>query len=375
MGEPVVEESASRITKTPSPVAQATIQVPSAGVVGRTPEDLISRLRSELLRDESLMRSLHHVERLEDAAANGKMQDQQKRFRIQFDPQTRSFFESQTEALRAIAQDVRSGLAPHLQGNKQVTSSSESDKIPSEGREAPDVETYTPDFSAEEVPSESWATTTEKSTASEPKSNPASGSNGHGKAHHQHASDSDSTMTALSDTSVLPPKAVDLLLQEEAKQQRLLLKLREKAQVEKTLAELELLQMQKRILRAQGEREKAASIKKKQRGLLLKLQEERARIESLRRQHKKDEQRNKGSFGESNNNPYDSTFWETDWSASSAASAAPSGGVAGAESSVSSIREKVDGDGDESSSTTLYAPSEVIQVCYFHFFLNFNCRK
>jgi hypothetical protein len=52
------------------------------------------------------------------------------------------------------------------------------------------------------------------------------------------------------DSSILAPKAVDLLVLEEAKQQRLLFKLREKATVERTLSELELLQMQKRILRA-----------------------------------------------------------------------------------------------------------------------------
>lgn len=82
-------------------------------------------------------------------------------------------------------------------------------------------------------------------------------------------------------------KVMEQLLMEEAKQERLLLKLREKATVEKTLAELELLQMQKRILRDQGETAKAASIKKKQRGLLLRLQDQRHRIESLRKMRKK----------------------------------------------------------------------------------------
>ena len=82
-------------------------------------------------------------------------------------------------------------------------------------------------------------------------------------------------------------KATEQLLMEEAKQERFLLKLREKATVEKTLAELELLQMQKKILRDQGETAKAATIKKKQRGLLLRLHNQRQRIESLRKLRKK----------------------------------------------------------------------------------------
>ena len=124
----------------------------------------------------------------------------------------------------------------------------------------------------------------------------------------------------MSDTSLLAPNAVDLLLVEEAKQQRLLLKLREKAQVEKTLAELELLQMQKRILRAQGEKEKAATIKKKQRGLLIKLQEERAKIDSLRKSHKRNVVSRKVET--SANAAYDSSSWETDCSGSSSTQSA-----------------------------------------------------
>ena len=66
--------------------------------------------------------------------------------------------------------------------------------------------------------------------------------------------------------------------------------------------------MQKRILRAQGEREKAASIKKKQRGLLLRLQEDRARIDALRKLHRRDfvKEHKTGS------DTYDSTSWQTE---------------------------------------------------------------
>ena len=379
IGERILEENASRITKTPSPRA---IQLPAAATTatatGRSPDDLLSRLRAEMLRDESLVRSLQHVDRLEDSA-----REHEKRFRIQFDPQARSFFESQTEALRAIAQEVRNGQvtsnsAAYLQGSQAAM---EVDRIQSRSSrtETSKQDTYSANF---EPPSggssqatESWATTegTDQPAATGATKQP--GEQRHPKRAAPKAtgaaniSDSESTVLS-SDASVLPPKAVDILLQEEAKQQRLLLKLREKAQVEKTLAELELLQMQKRILRAQGEREKAASIKKKQRGLLLKLQEERTRIEALRKQHKKDEQRSKGQA--SADHLYDSTFWETDWSTAStstasapASSAAAAAAAAPADTSAASAMEAsavADQADDESSTSTLQPISENIQV-------------
>ena len=167
--------------------------------------------------------------------------------------------------------------------------------------------------------------------------------------------DNSSDSTPLSDSlsSILPPRAVDLLLQEEAKQQRLLLKLREKAQVEKTLAELELLQMQKRILRAQGESEKAASIKKRQRGLLLKLQEERARIEVLRRQHKKEEKKSQAI----SEHHYESS-WETDWSAASTSVsvAAVAAAAAAVDNSLSNCEVVDQEDQSNNSSTSALHP-------------------
>ncbi|KAI9563326.1 hypothetical protein GHT06_010784 [Daphnia sinensis] len=265
-------------------------------------DDLLARLRAEIQRDESLYRSIQQVDRLEDSAAK----ESSKRFRIEMDSKTRSFIEAQTDALRSIAQEVRGGMAGsstvYLQGSQAAM---EVDRL--QNRQVLDSgrQTYSSDFDEPSIPTEipSESQTAKSTGQQSPKRSLDCGSD-------SERPDS----SALSDASVLPPKAVDILLQEEAKQQRLLLKLREKAQVEKTLAELELLQMQKRILRAQGERDKAASIKKKQRGLLLKLQEERSRIEAMRRQHKKDEQRSKGSCDYQH---YDSSSWETDVSAMS----------------------------------------------------------
>ena len=124
--------------------------------------------------------------------------------------------------------------------------------------------------------------------------------------------------------------------------------------------------MQKRILRAQGERDKAASIKKKQRGLLLKLQEERARIEALRRQHKKEEQRSKGS---SDYQHYDSSSWETD------ASAISNSTIGAGDTSASIVGEasNMDQAADSSSNSTLRQVTNEathIQVSIFlsHFF-------
>lgn len=376
VGSGIAEETVSKtVTKTPSPRQLPAQQTAATNRTG--PEDLLSRLRSEMLRDESLLRSLQHVDRLEDSATRV---DQQKRFRIQFDPETRSFFQSQTEALRAIAQDVRGGLAPASSSDAFIRGSqaaAEVDRIQS--RTTTEVEqTYSSDF---EQPS---PTTTVNARSSTPETVPTTEEEPVKSANKRPGNTiSTDSESALSDTSVLPPKAVDLLLQEEAKQQRLLLKLREKAQVEKTLAELELLQMQKRILRAQGDREKAASIKKKQRGLLLKLQEERARIEALRRQHKKDGQRSKTSAKE--DQQYDSTFWETDWSnasastatgngssaaASAAAAAATNAGTVAASPSESAASNHESSsvldlaDEAESSSSTIQPISEAIQVIH-----------
>lgn len=337
IGEKIVEESSSRI-KSPSP---------RPAQPAKKSDELLARLRAEIQRDESLYRSLQHVDRLEDSAVLQK--DSSKKFRIQIDSKTRTFFEAQTDALKAIAQDVRTGLgtntAVFLQGSQAAM---EVDRV--QGRHQFDSgrQTYSSVFEepsllkSPDIPTEIPTESPSKSHPQSPKRSVADpGSDSFGP-----------DSSALSDSSVLPPKAVDVLLQEEAKQQRLLLKLREKAQVEKTLAELELLQMQKRILRAQGERDKAASIKKKQRGLLLKLQEERGRIEALRRQHKKEEQRNKGS-----EHHYDSSSWETDWSAASNSTV----GVVDLSTSVRQV-SAVDQANDESSASTLQPVSEAIQV-------------
>ncbi|KAM9474964.1 centrosome-associated protein 350 isoform 4-T5 [Clarias gariepinus] len=60
-----------------------------------------------------------------------------------------------------------------------------------------------------------------------------------------------------------------------------LLRLRHRALKEKTRAELEWLELQKRRLRDKGEDDKMPPIRKKQRGLLLKLQQEQAEIRRL----------------------------------------------------------------------------------------------
>ncbi len=354
VGEKMMDESNSRL-KTPSP---RTVQLPGGSVeadAAKKSEELLARLRAEIQRDESLYRSLQHVERLEDSATT--KESASKRFRIQIDSKTRTFFEAQTEALRAVAQNV--GLmapvsAAFLQGSQAAM---EVDRV--QGRKTLDSgrQTYTSDFeepsvrSSPEIPTEIPTESVAKSAQRSPRRpvlDPGSDSERGGL-----------DSSAISDISVLPPKAVDVLLQEEAKQQRLLLKLREKAQVEKTLAELELLQMQKRILRAQGERDKAASIKKKQRGLLLKLQEERGRIEALRRQHKKEEQRSKCS-----EHHYDSSSWETDWSAASNSNSTAAADTSASVREVSNVDQG--GDEDESSTSTLQPISEAIQVCMRH---------
>ena len=348
IGEKILDESNSRL-KTPSPrLVQLKPGGGGSAEGAKKSDELLARLRAEIQRDESLYRSLQHVDRLEDSATK----ESSNRFRIQIDSKTKNFLEAQTDALRAIAQQVQTtGLAPNssafLQGSQAAM---EVDRV--QGRKALDSvrQTYTSDFeeasvrSSPEVPTEMAATESVAKSSRRPSTDLGSDSERGGLE-----------SSVLSDASVLPPKAVDVLLQEEAKQQRLLLKLREKALVEKTLAELELLQMQKRILRAQGERDKAASIKKKQRGLLLKLQEERARIEALRRQHKKEEQRGKSA---SESHHYDSSSWETDWSAASNSTAAADTSTSAREVSIADQPED-----DESSTSTLQPISEAIQVC------------
>jgi hypothetical protein len=347
--ENVVDDTASRLFTIPSSrsVHHQPLQPGSlAEEHAKKSDELLARLRAEIQRDESLYRSIQHVDRLEDSASR----ESSKRFRIQIDSQTRTFFEAQTNALRSIAQDVRGGLAANasvfLQGSQAAM---ELDRVQNPTRKTLDSgrQTYSSDFdepslmrSSPEIPTE--MPESESQAAKSASQQSSKRSTDYGSDSERGGPDS----SAISDASVLPPKAVDILLQEEAKQQRLLLKLREKAQVEKTLAELELLQMQKRILRAQGERDKAASIKKKQRGLLLKLQEERARIETLRRQHKKEEQRSKGS---SDYQHYDSSSWETD------ASAISNSTIGAGDTSASIVGEasNIDQAADSSSNSTL----------------------
>uniref|UniRef100_A0A2D4HEV6 CAP-Gly domain-containing protein n=1 Tax=Micrurus lemniscatus lemniscatus TaxID=129467 RepID=A0A2D4HEV6_MICLE len=71
-----------------------------------------------------------------------------------------------------------------------------------------------------------------------------------------------------------------------AAHQSSLLRLREKALKEKTKAELAWLEHQKRHLRDKGEDDKMPPIRKKQRGLLLKLQQEKAEIKRLQEANK-----------------------------------------------------------------------------------------
>ncbi|XP_028821253.1 centrosome-associated protein 350-like isoform X2 [Denticeps clupeoides] len=71
-----------------------------------------------------------------------------------------------------------------------------------------------------------------------------------------------------------------------AQHQSSLLKLRERALREKTRAELAWLEHQKRQLRDKGEDDKMPPLRKKQRGLLLKLQQEQAEIKRLQEAHR-----------------------------------------------------------------------------------------
>uniref|UniRef100_A0A8C9S163 Centrosomal protein 350 n=1 Tax=Scleropages formosus TaxID=113540 RepID=A0A8C9S163_SCLFO len=71
-----------------------------------------------------------------------------------------------------------------------------------------------------------------------------------------------------------------------AQHQNSLLRLREKALKEKTKAELAWLEHQKRHLRDKGEDDKMPPIRKRQRGLLLKLQQEQAEIKRLQEANK-----------------------------------------------------------------------------------------
>ncbi|XP_066480113.1 centrosome-associated protein 350 isoform X2 [Tiliqua scincoides] len=71
-----------------------------------------------------------------------------------------------------------------------------------------------------------------------------------------------------------------------AAHQSSLLRLREKALKEKTKAELAWLEHQKKRLRDKGEDDKMPPIRKKQRGLLLKLQQEKAEIKRLQEANK-----------------------------------------------------------------------------------------
>ena len=139
--------------------------------------------------------------------------------------------------------------------------------------------------------------------------------------------------------------------------------------MEKTLAELDLLQMQKRILRAQGEREKAASIKKKQRGLLLRLQEERAKIESLRKMQRKDAKERKHS---GNSDLYESSSWETDWSAAAITAATADSTSASVNQPESALLDS-SVDTDRESSLTLQPVTQDLHV-FFNYFYSFFIR-
>ncbi|KAG1655758.1 Centrosome-associated protein 350 [Nymphon striatum] len=72
--------------------------------------------------------------------------------------------------------------------------------------------------------------------------------------------------------------------------QRALLKLREKAVVEKTKAELTWLELQKKKLKQTGSDDQMPPIRKKQRGLLLRLQQEQAEIKRMKSIQKAAEQ-------------------------------------------------------------------------------------
>lgn len=71
-----------------------------------------------------------------------------------------------------------------------------------------------------------------------------------------------------------------------AAHQSSLLRLREKALKEKTKAELAWLEHQKKHLRDKGEDDKMPPLRKKQRGLLLRLQQEKAEIKRLQEANK-----------------------------------------------------------------------------------------
>lgn len=299
VGEKLVDTPQNR-RKSPSPrLDQVTNAIKKS-------DDLLARLRSELMRDESLFRSLQHVSQLEKGV------EQQKNLKIQLDSSTRDFFETQSDALKLLMHQLGSSGAAggFRQGSQAAIEVDRAQK------------SYSSDFESE-IHSESSVRESRKRSKSLDAESPES-------------------------EDIAPPKAVDLLLQEEAKQQRLLLKLREKARIEKTLAELELLQMQKRILRAQGERDKAASIKKRQRGLLMKLQEERAKIEGLRRQRRKDG-RQRANESHSSATTYD-TSWETDVT-----------------------HDSVQPNESDSSTSTLQPVSEDVKV-FVSLNLNVHCR-
>jgi hypothetical protein len=99
----------------------------------------------------------------------------------------------------------------------------------------------------------------------------------------------------------------------------------------------------------------------------LKLQEERARIEALRRQHKKEEQRSKAS---SDYQHYDSSSWETDVSAVSNSTV----GAGDTSASIVGEASNIDQPADSSSTSTLQqviSEAAHIQVGYSFFFLSF----
>ena len=110
----------------------------------RKTEDLLIQLRTEIDRDESLLRSIQRIENINRIETSTPALPA-KKFRIQMDPQVRSLLESQTIALQSIVQnmeEIKSGFRIPEAGSRAAI---EVDRIRSQ-LTTESAQQYTSDF-------------------------------------------------------------------------------------------------------------------------------------------------------------------------------------------------------------------------------------
>ncbi|XP_052789216.1 centrosome-associated protein 350-like isoform X3 [Mya arenaria] len=206
---------------------------------------------------------------------------------------TRKLIESQTAAVKALTKAVKAvpGVGEGARPKTSVKRRSD------EGNENDDTESLD-DYSIDETMTED-----EREEKSFSIILPSKSHRNRVKTHHQHSDNesvtSEASSTHLKDLHSLfageegfdkfTEEMVKQFMKEEevrAQHQASLLKLRESALVEKTKAELQWLEQQKQQRRNKGADDSFPQIKKRQRGLKLKLQEQQEEIKRLREESK-----------------------------------------------------------------------------------------